>query len=140
MSQWRAIVPFKRDFSQLWQTFRNALLKRDDVASDEKYNGAQRIAYSLVILLGAVLVLSGLAIWKPTSLPWITALMGGYEAARFIHFWATMAFCLFIFIHVIQVVRAGWSTMKSIVTGFEVVDASRTPKETQELESEAAYD
>lgn len=130
--QWRAIVPTGRDIRGVVTAMWRAMLRRDELEPGEKYNGAQRIAYTLVLLLGALSVISGIAIWKPTSLPRVTAIMGGYESARFLHFWATMAFCGFIFIHVVQVLRAGWSTMKSMVTGFEVV-AERTPVEAESV-------
>jgi hypothetical protein len=45
-----------------------------------KFNGAQRIAYTGVILMGAGSLLTGLAIYKPTQLHVITALLGGYDA------------------------------------------------------------
>lgn len=46
------------------------------------YNGAQRIAYTSCILMGALMLLTGLAIYKPTSTHWLTGLLGGYEMAR----------------------------------------------------------
>lgn len=128
--QWRVILPSRRDLTELFPAIWRAMLKRDVLLPGEKYNGAQRIAYTLVIVVGIGSVMSGLAIWKPTSLPRITALMGGYETARWIHFWCTMAFSVFIGIHVLQVLRAGWSTLQSMITGFEVV-ADPTPVEPE---------
>jgi len=60
-------------------------LAHDDLAV---YNAAQRAAYLAIILCLVVLVFSGLAIWKPVQLQEIAALMGGYEGARFLHFFA----------------------------------------------------
>jgi thiosulfate reductase cytochrome b subunit len=119
--QWRVILPSKRDLTGLVPAIWQAMLKREVLLPGEKYNGAQRIAYTVVILLGIGSVVSGIAIWKPTSMPLVTAMVGGYQVARWIHFWCTMAFCIFIGIHVLQVLRAGWSTMQSMITGFEVV-------------------
>ena len=118
--EWKRIVPSVRDIKQLGRTIWNDLLNREDTHG-EMYNGAQRIAYTLVLVIGAVSVLSGLAIWKPTSLPLTTAMMGGYRSARLIHFWTTIGFCAFICIHLFQVLRAGWTRLQSMVTGFEVV-------------------
>ena len=67
------------------------------------YNAAQRLAYLGVIAVIIVLVLSGLAIWKPVQFQELTELMGGYEAARWVHFIAMWALVLFIVIHVIMV-------------------------------------
>jgi hypothetical protein len=36
-------------------------------------------------------VLSGLAIWKPVQLQYLTALFGGYDAARYVHFFCMAA-------------------------------------------------
>jgi thiosulfate reductase cytochrome b subunit len=130
--QWRVIVPSLADIKGALPAVWQAMLKKDVLLPGEKYNGAQRFAYTAVLLIGAGSVLSGIAIWKPTSLPHMTALMGGYETARWIHFWCTMAFCGFIFIHVLQVLRAGWSTMKSMVTGFEVV-TEQAPMEPESV-------
>lgn len=119
--EWRRIVLGVRDFRQLARTVLDDLLNRETSAHGEMYSGAQRIAYTLVLIVGAICVLSGIAIWKPTSLPLATAMMGGYRAARLIHFWTTIAFCTFICIHLFQGVRAGWARLQSIVTGFMVV-------------------
>ena len=47
--------------------------------------------------------------------------MGGYESARFLHFWLTMGYVVFFVIHVLQVARAGWNNFRSMVTGYELV-------------------
>lgn len=88
-----------------------------------KYNDAQRIAYTSVITMGALSLLSGLAIYKPLQLAWLTAAFGGYEWARWIHFWLTVAFVAFFAVHVIQVILAGWSNFRSMITGYDIVDA-----------------
>ena len=60
-------------------------LAHDDLSV---YNAAQRAAYLALILALVVLILSGLAIWKPVQLQELAALMGGYEGARLLHFFA----------------------------------------------------
>jgi thiosulfate reductase cytochrome b subunit len=65
-----------------------------------RYNAAQRLFYVGVILAAIVAVLSGLAIWKPVQLQGLTALMGGYEAARRVHFFAMAAIVAFLVVHV----------------------------------------
>lgn len=64
------------------------------------YNAVQRLLYLGVILAGIVIVLSGLAIWKPIQLQELTALFGGYEAARYVHFFAMAAIAGFVVVHV----------------------------------------
>jgi thiosulfate reductase cytochrome b subunit len=72
-------------------------LSHDDIST---YNSVQRLLYAGVILAGIVVVLSGLAIWKPVQLQELTALFGGYEAARYVHFFAMAAIVGFLLIHV----------------------------------------
>ena len=67
------------------------------------YNSLQRVAYLGVIVVGVLLVLSGLAIWKPVQFQELGALMGGYEGARIVHFFAMAAIVLFVFVHVAMV-------------------------------------
>jgi thiosulfate reductase cytochrome b subunit len=67
------------------------------------YNPLQRTAYLGVIALGVLIVLSGLAIWKPVQLQLLAVLMGGYEGARLVHFFSMAGFVLFVLIHVVMV-------------------------------------
>jgi len=62
----------------------------------------QKLLYLGVILAGVVAVLSGLSIWKPVQLQELTALFGGYDFARYIHFTAMAAIVCFLLIHVIM--------------------------------------
>ena len=98
-----------------------------------KYNDAQRIAYTGVILMGAGSVVTGLAIYKPTQLAWLTTLLGGYEWARWEHFWLMILFVGFFGVHVIQVALAGWSNFRSMITGYEIVDSQRPPIVAEEV-------
>jgi thiosulfate reductase cytochrome b subunit len=65
------------------------------------YNSVQRLLYAGVIIAGVVIVLSGLALWKPVQLQELTALFGGYEPARYVHFFAMAAIGGFLVIHVV---------------------------------------
>ena len=88
-------------------------LAHDDLAV---YNAAQRAAYLAIILCLVVLVLSGLAIWKPVQFQEIAWLMGGYEGARLVHFFA-MALMVFIaLVHIVMVILVP-RTFPTIITG-----------------------
>lgn len=67
------------------------------------YNPLQRAAYLGVLAIAALLVASGLAIWKPVQLQELTALFGGYDAARCWHFFAMAALTAFLAIHLLMV-------------------------------------
>jgi thiosulfate reductase cytochrome b subunit len=88
--------------SQLVADARAALtgtLSRDDPSV---YNAVQRLLYVGVILASIIVVLSGLAIWKPVQLQELTAVFGGYDAARYVHFFAMAAIVAFTVVHVIM--------------------------------------
>jgi thiosulfate reductase cytochrome b subunit len=72
-------------------------LSHDDLSS---YNAVQRLLYVGVIAAGVVVVLSGLSIWKPVQVQELTALFGGYDAARYVHFFAMAAIVGFLLVHI----------------------------------------
>jgi len=80
------------------------------------YNGLQRAAYTSAIFLGAVEILSGLAIWKPVQWWWLTACFGGYDAARVVHLFGLVALSVFAIGHV-TMVAAHPRTFLAMVTG-----------------------
>ena len=88
-------------------------LAHDDLAV---YNAAQKAAYLVAIALGVLLVLSGLAIWKPVQLYWLASLMGDYEGARYLHFFAMSAVAVIVFVHVVMVVLVP-RTFPTMITG-----------------------
>ena len=67
------------------------------------YNAAQRAAYLGAVVLGVVLILSGLVIWKPVQFYTLGIIMGDYEGARYLHFFAMAALVLFVIVHVVMV-------------------------------------
>ncbi|HKA72951.1 MAG TPA: cytochrome b/b6 domain-containing protein [Xanthobacteraceae bacterium] len=87
-------------------------LRHDDLSV---YNAVQRLLYLGVILAGIVAVLSGLSIWKPVQLQELTALFGGYEAARYVHFFAMAAIVGFLLVHVVLAVLVPKSLRAMIV-------------------------
>jgi thiosulfate reductase cytochrome b subunit len=74
-------------------------LRHDDLA---RYNAVQKLLYVGILLTGVVIVASGFAIWKPVQLRPLAVLFGGYEAARYVHFFAMAAIVLFLVLHVVM--------------------------------------
>lgn len=70
--------------------------------------------------MGIGSLLTGLAIYKPVQFGWLTAVLGGYGAARIEHFVLTLGYVLFFLVHIIQVMLAGWNNFSAMVRGFEV--------------------
>jgi hypothetical protein len=84
--------------------------------------------------MGMGSLLTGLAIYKPTQLQIITTLVGGYEMARWLHFWLTLSYLAFFLVHVAQVIRAGWNKFRAMLIGYQVV-----PVETVNQEEVSGY-
>jgi thiosulfate reductase cytochrome b subunit len=72
-------------------------LSHDDLT---RYNYVQKLLYAGIIAVGVIIVLSGLSIWKPVQLHWLVALFGGYDIARYVHFFCMAAIVAFLIVHV----------------------------------------
>ena len=72
-------------------------------ADPRQYNTVQRVAYLFVMVDSLVLVLSGLVLWKSVQFPLLRELMGGYEGARLVHFFAMAALAAFVVVHLVMV-------------------------------------
>ena len=118
--EWRLLLPNRHSFREAWQVLLHDLHIRKVKPIQGKYNAAQRIAYSAIIVMGIGSILTGLAIYKPVQLGWLCTIFGGYKFARIIHFALTIGYVLFFLIHVIQVIIAGWNNFRAMITGFEV--------------------
>jgi thiosulfate reductase cytochrome b subunit len=118
---WRELVPDRNSLREAIQVTLYDLHLRKSAPPQGKYNAAQRIAYTGIVLMGFGSLVTGLAIYKPTSVHWLTTALGGYEFARFVHFWLTMGFVSFFVVHVVQVALAGWNNFRAMVSGYELV-------------------
>jgi len=88
-------------------------LAHDDLSH---YNAVQKVLYTGVIAAGIVIVLSGLSIWKPVQFQELTALFGGYDAARYVHFLAMAAIVGFLVVHVALALIVPKS-LRAMITG-----------------------
>jgi thiosulfate reductase cytochrome b subunit len=87
-------------------------LSHDDLSV---YNAVQRLLYTGVIVAGIVIVLSGISIWKPVQFQELAAVFGGYDAARFVHFFAMATIVGFLLIHVILAILVPKSLRAMII-------------------------
>jgi thiosulfate reductase cytochrome b subunit len=131
--EWRSILPRAAALGESIQVVLVDLHLSKAKLPVRKYNAAQQIAYTGVIVMGLLMLLTGLSIYKPAQQAWLTHLFGGYTVARFIHFWTTMGFLGFFVVHVGQVVRTGWNNFRGMISGQEIV----TVEEKQALEAQA---
>jgi thiosulfate reductase cytochrome b subunit len=94
----RKLLPIRA--TEVVRDLRAALTGRLSHSDLSTYNAVQRLLYVGVIAAGVVIVLSGVAIWKPVQLQELTAAFGGYDAARFVHFFAMAAIVCFVAVHI----------------------------------------
>ncbi|NUS31711.1 MAG: thiosulfate reductase [Gemmatimonadaceae bacterium] len=124
--EWRDVVPRRGDARDALQMIRFYLFVRKDHPHQGKHNALQKSAYFAMPILGAIIVLSGLAIWKPITLGVLTALFGGYKWARFVHFVAMTLLLLLALVHVFMVFAVDPYSLRSMVTGW--YDEARSPE------------
>jgi thiosulfate reductase cytochrome b subunit len=91
--QWRYLLAKKNSFKEAWQVVLHDLHIKKYEPPFLKYNAAQRIAYTSIIVMGFGSLLTGLAIYKAVQFGAITWLCGGYEAARLEHLFLPLGMC-----------------------------------------------
>jgi thiosulfate reductase cytochrome b subunit len=124
--EWKDLVPNRNSLKEAWQVVLHDLHISKIKPAQTKYNSAQKIAYTLIIIMGLGSLITGLAIYKPVQFSRITFILGGYKWARIEHFVLTIGYVLFFVIHITQVIIAGWNNFRAMVTGFEVEEI-KTP-------------
>lgn len=82
-----------------------------------QYQLAQRGAYAVVLVLAALMVVTGIDLWFGRQLPWLAAVFGGQRNVLLVHVCSATVFILFILVHVVQVARAGLPTLVSMLAG-----------------------
>jgi thiosulfate reductase cytochrome b subunit len=120
--EWRELVPNRHTLREALEVVLHDLHLSKKPLLRQKFNGAQKITYCTIILMGLGSLITGVAIWKSVQFGWLTAMLGGYAAARVEHFLLTLGYVAFFVVHISQVIRAGWNNFRSMVTGFEVVE------------------
>ena len=77
------------------------------------------IRQTVIVLMGRVRCTPGCDFAGRFS-SWLTALLGGYQAARLEHFTLTLGCLAFFLVHIVQVIRAGRNNLRSMITGYEL--------------------
>jgi len=110
----RKLLPIRpaEVISDIWAAL-SFKLAHDDLSH---YNAVQKLLYSGVILAGIVIVLSGLSIWKPVQFQELTTLFGGYDTARYVHFFAMAAIVGFLVVHIALALIVPKS-LRAMITG-----------------------
>jgi thiosulfate reductase cytochrome b subunit len=116
--EWRSLLFRPRDVRPAIDMQLYYLRLRREHPPQGKHNALQKAAYTGIVILGAISVLSGFAIYKPVQLAWLTALLGGYELARYWHFVAVWIFVGFTLLHVALVLLVDRASLRAIITGW----------------------
>lgn len=115
--EWRQLVFRPRDTRGALEMSKYYLRIRKDHPPQGKHNPLQKAAYTGILVLCALSVLTGLTMWKPVQLAPLTAAFGGFQAARYWHFIAVWLFVAFTIMHVILVFVADPASLRAMITG-----------------------
>jgi thiosulfate reductase cytochrome b subunit len=124
----RMLLPIRS--RELVATIRDALHLRLAHDDPTKYNTVQKLLYVGVLTAGVMIVISGLAIWKPVQFSELLALFGSFQNARLVHFLCMTAIVLFLVVHVTLALLVPHTLVAMITGGPEVAGpaaASRLP-------------
>lgn len=124
--EWRDLAPRRGFLHDSVEMAKFYLFIRPDHPVQGKHNALQRGAYFAMPIVGAVAVISGIAIWKPVQLGWLTHLLGGYVWARYWHFLAMLVLVLLATGHVFMVFAVDPWALRAMITGR--YDESRSPE------------
>ena len=115
--EWRDLAPRRGDPRDVWEMVKFYVFVRKDHPRQGKHNALQRSAYFAMPILGALAVITGLAIWKPVELGWLTNAMGGYVWARYWHFLVMVALVVTAIGHVFMVFAVDPYSLRAMTTG-----------------------
>lgn len=124
--EWRDLTPRRGDIRDSIEMVKFYLFVRRDHPRQGKHNALQKMAYFTMPLVGVVLVLTGLSIWKPVQFGALTHFFGGYAWARYWHFLAMSLLVVFSLVHVFMVFAVDPQSLRSMITGK--YDESRSPE------------
>lgn len=116
---YRQVLFTRHDLRGVWPMVRRYLFFGPNPPARETYNALQKQAYTAVLILGLLSVLTGLVIWKPVQLSELAWLMGGFHWARLWHFLVMIAIAIFIVGHLIMVAIHGWQNFIAMFTGWK---------------------
>jgi len=116
--EWRSLLFRPRDVRPAVDMQLYYLRLRREHPPQGKHNALQKAGYTGIVILGAISVLSGFAIYKPVQLSWLTTLFGGYELARYWHFVTVWIFVAFTLLHVVLVFVVDPASLRAMITGW----------------------
>lgn len=124
--EWRDLVPRRGDPRDAWEMIKFYLFARPDHPRQGKHNALQKATYYVLPYLAVAAIVTGIAIWKPVQLSWLTDLLGGYVWARYWHFVVMVSLVLLTLMHVFMVFAVDPYSLRGMITGG--YDESKSPE------------
>jgi thiosulfate reductase cytochrome b subunit len=115
--EWRDLVPRRGYTRDAWEMIKFYMFASKKHPVQGKHNALQRGTYFILPWIGLLAVLSGIAIWKPVQLSFLTILFGGYVWARYWHFVAMTLLVVLSLVHIFMVFAVDPYSLRSITTG-----------------------
>ncbi|MGA7294237.1 MAG: cytochrome b/b6 domain-containing protein [Terriglobales bacterium] len=115
----RTLLFMPRDVRGVWPMVRHYFLFGPKPMAEGQYNPLQKLAYTAAIGFGALSLLTGIVLYKPTQFSWLAFLFGGFHLTRIWHFASMCGFLAFIPGHLIMVAAHGWSNFYSMLSGWK---------------------
>jgi Ni/Fe-hydrogenase b-type cytochrome subunit len=116
---YRTMLFMPRDVPGVWPMVRHYFFFGPKPSATGQYNPLQKLAYTSTIGFGALSLLTGIVLYKPTQFSWLAFLFGGFHLTRVWHFAAMCGFLAFIPGHLIMVLLHGWSNFFSMLSGWK---------------------
>jgi Ni/Fe-hydrogenase b-type cytochrome subunit len=119
---YRQVLFAREDIPGVRPMVRHYVFRDSKPPQHASYNPLQKLAYTTALVLGAVLLTTGLALYQPVQLAWLVDALGGFRATRTWHFAATAGLLAFIPGHLLMVAGHGWANFASMWTGSKGMD------------------
>jgi thiosulfate reductase cytochrome b subunit len=107
-------------------------LRHDDLTN---YNAVQKILYLGIILVGILIVISGLSLWKAVQFSELAGLFGSFQTIRLVHFLCMSAIVLFLVLHIALALLVPQSLVAMVTGGPVVSDESPGASAPMEIKS-----
>jgi len=117
--RFRMVLFAPRDIPGVWPMARHYFLRGPRPPVDQPYNPLQKLAYTTTLLLGALSIVSGIALYKSAQYPFLVNMLGGYGLVRGWHFAALCGFAAFVPGHLVMVAIHGWQNFVAMLTGWK---------------------
>jgi thiosulfate reductase cytochrome b subunit len=121
---WKMFVPTRATLSDAIGVVKSEFRIGSHAPRRAKYNGVQRLAYAAVLLMAAGEVFTGLAMICRKQIPWLGEAFGGRHAVHVIHAYLMFGIIAFVVVHVVEVIRAGWPALRSMLSGYDIVSTT----------------